>query len=165
MLPVSDLRHSLPNTRENISVENFFFKNSDFPAFVTLFFFPFFSPFSPSPDIYWTPPICKHPCAPVCFLLIPSFTHLMTKCMCTQTLSHVLLFCNPMECSPPGSSVHGISQARMLEWVAISYSRGSSWPKDQTLILCTAGKLPLHHLGRLTSKHRTNTTVTNPARC
>ena len=52
MLPVSDLRHSLPNTRENISVENFFFKNSDFPAFVTLFFFPFFYPFSPSPDIY-----------------------------------------------------------------------------------------------------------------
>ena len=35
-----------------------------------------------------------------------------------------------MDCSPPGSSVHGISQARMLEWVAISFSRGSSQPRD-----------------------------------
>ena len=39
-------------------------------------------------------------------------------------------FCNPMDCSPPGSSVHGISQARMLEWVAISFSRGSSRTRD-----------------------------------
>jgi len=40
--------------------------------------------------------------------------------------------CDLMDCSPPGSSVHGISQARILEWVAISFSRGSSRPKDQT---------------------------------
>ena len=39
---------------------------------------------------------------------------------------------NPMDCSPPGSSVHGISQARILEWVAISFSRGSSQPRDRT---------------------------------
>ena len=39
-----------------------------------------------------------------------------------------------MDCSPPGSSVHGISQARILEWVAISSSRGSSQPRDQTCI-------------------------------
>ena len=38
--------------------------------------------------------------------------------------------CNPVDCSPPGSSVHGISQARVLEWVAISFSRGSSQPRD-----------------------------------
>ena len=38
----------------------------------------------------------------------------------------------PMDCNPPGSSVHGILQARILEWVAISSSRGSSWPRDQT---------------------------------
>ena len=38
--------------------------------------------------------------------------------------------CNPMDCSPPGSSVHGISQARILEWFAISFSRGSSRPRD-----------------------------------
>ena len=41
-----------------------------------------------------------------------------------------------MDCSPPGSSVHGISQARVLEWVAISFSRGSSQPRDQTCISC-----------------------------
>jgi len=43
-----------------------------------------------------------------------------------------------MGCSPPGSSVHGISQARILEWVAISFSR-SSRPRDQTHVSCLAG--------------------------
>ena len=47
--------------------------------------------------------------------------------------------CNPMDCSPPCSSVHGIPQARILEWVAISSSRGSSWPWDWTCISCLAG--------------------------
>ena len=45
-----------------------------------------------------------------------------------------LTLCNPMDCSLPGSSVHGISQARILECVAISYSRGSSRPKDRTQV-------------------------------
>ena len=40
--------------------------------------------------------------------------------------------CNPMHCSPRGSSVHGILQARILEWVAVPFSRGSSRPRDQT---------------------------------
>ena len=53
--------------------------------------------------------------------------------MSAQLLSHVCL-CNPMDCSLPGSSVHGILQVRMLEWVAISFSRGSSQPRDQTHI-------------------------------
>ena len=43
-----------------------------------------------------------------------------------------------MDSSPPGSSVHGISQARILEWVAISFSRGSSWPRDRTQVSCIA---------------------------
>ena len=43
-----------------------------------------------------------------------------------QLLCLVVSLCNPMDCSPPGSSVHGISQARILEWVAVSSSRGSS---------------------------------------
>ena len=46
---------------------------------------------------------------------------------------------NPMDCSLPGSSVHGISQARVLEWVVISFSRGSSQPRDQTWVSCIAG--------------------------
>ena len=49
-----------------------------------------------------------------------------------QSLSHVRLFRNPMNCSPPGSAVHGIFQARILESIAISFSRGSSPPRDQT---------------------------------
>ena len=51
-----------------------------------------------------------------------------------KSLSCVWLFVTPMDCSPPGSSVHGIFQARVLEWVAISFSRGSSQPRDQTWV-------------------------------
>ena len=47
---------------------------------------------------------------------------------------------DPMNCSLPGFSVHGIFQARVLEWVAISFSRGSSWPRDQTQVSCTVGR-------------------------
>ena len=42
--------------------------------------------------------------------------------------------CEPKDCSPPGSSVHGILQAKILEWVAIFFSRGSSWPRDWTQV-------------------------------
>ena len=54
-------------------------------------------------------------------------------------LSHVWLFCNPMDRSLPGSSAHGISKVRILEWVAISFSRGSFQPRDQTCVSCLAG--------------------------
>ena len=55
------------------------------------------------------------------FLSLPMLMH---ACMLSR-FSHVRL-CNPMDCSTPGSSVHGIFQVGILEWVAISYSRGSS---------------------------------------
>ena len=48
--------------------------------------------------------------------------------------------CDLMDCNQPGSSVHGISQARILEWVAISFSRGASWPRDRTWVSCIAGR-------------------------
>ena len=51
-----------------------------------------------------------------------------------------------MDCSLPGSSVHGIFQARILEWVAISFSRGSSQPKDQTLQGLPYHRQTLYHL-------------------
>ena len=48
--------------------------------------------------------------------------------LCNKSLQSCLVFCNPMDCSLPGFSVHGIFQARILEWVAISFSRRSSQP-------------------------------------
>ena len=51
-------------------------------------------------------------------------------------LSHVRLFATPLDCNPPDSSVHGILQARILEWIAIPSSRGSSCPKDWTHVSC-----------------------------
>ena len=57
--------------------------------------------------------------------------------VCSVTQSWPTL-CNPMVCSPPGSSVHGISQAKILEWVAISFSRGSFWLRNQTQVSCIA---------------------------
>ena len=47
--------------------------------------------------------------------------------------------CDPMDCSPPGSSVHGMFHARVLEWGAISFSRGSSQPRGQTQVSRIAG--------------------------
>ena len=58
-------------------------------------------------------------------------------CCCLVTNSCLTLW-RPMDCSLPGSSDHGISRARILEWVAISFSRGSSQSKDQTCISCIA---------------------------
>ena len=66
------------------------------------------------------------------------------KDFCCLVISHVQLFCDSMDCSLAGSSVHGISQARILEWVAISSSRGSSWSRDWTHISCT-GRQILYH--------------------
>ena len=53
-----------------------------------------------------------------------------------QSLQSCPILCNPMDCSPAGSSVHGILQVRILEWVAIFFSRGSSWSTDQACISC-----------------------------
>ena len=60
-----------------------------------------------------------------------------TGCVLSD-FSHVWL-CNPMACSPPAFFVHGILQARILKWVALPFSRGSSWPRDQTQVSRIAG--------------------------
>ena len=71
-----------------------------------------------------------------------NFLHLK----CNTFLSHCVLvaqscltLCSPVDCSLPGSSVHGILQARILQWVAISFSRGSSRLRDQTQVSCIVG--------------------------
>ena len=62
-----------------------------------------------------------------------------------------LTLCIPMDCSSPGSSVHGILQARILQWVAISCSSWSSQPRDRTCVCCipciAGNSLPLSHRG------------------
>ena len=62
---------------------------------------------------------------------------------CLVAKSHSTL-CDPMDCSPPGSSVHGISRAIILEWVAISFSRESSQPRDWTRV-SPIGRCVLYH--------------------
>ena len=61
--------------------------------------------------------------------------------ICVSRSQSCPTLCDPMDCSPPGSSVHGIFQARVLEWVAIPFSRGSSQPRVQTQVSCITGRL------------------------
>ena len=89
----------------------------------------------------------------LCRILIDCFVCDL-KFSSTQTLFSILFnlererevaqscptLCDPMDCSLPGSSIHGIFQARVLEWVAVSFSRGSSWPRDWTRVSCIAGR-------------------------
>ena len=64
----------------------------------------------------------------------------ITKIMASVPNSEVsqscLTLCEPVDCSLPGSSIHGIFQAIVLEWIAISFSRGSSRPRDRTQVSC-----------------------------
>ena len=63
------------------------------------------------------------------------FMPLLSWCFCHCPVTKLCpTLCDSMDCSPPGSPVHGISQARILEWVAIPFSRGSSWPRDWTRV-------------------------------
>ena len=66
-------------------------------------------------------------------VLHPAYHFSSVKCEIAQSCPTL---CDSMDCSLPGSSVHGIFQARVLEWVAISFSRGSSRPRDRTQVSC-----------------------------
>ena len=58
----------------------------------------------------------------------------------SEVAQSCLTLCDPMDCSLSGSSIHGIFQARVLEWIVISFSRGSSWPKNRTQVSRIAGR-------------------------
>ena len=73
---------------------------------------------------------------------------------CVHAQSYPTL-CDPLDCSPPGSSGHGILQAGILEPVAISFSRGSSWPRDRTRVSCVSC------VGRQIKEARTHTSPMN----
>ena len=83
---------------------------------------------------------------------VPGHHLLICCCMHAKSLQSCLTLCDPMDCSPPASSVRGAVQARILGWVAISSSRGSSQPTDRTHVSCVscAGRriLPRSHLGQ-----------------
>ena len=72
-----------------------------------------------------------------------AYTHTVTwiynLAVCVFGTQSRCILCNPVDCSLPGSSVHGILQARILEWVAIPFSRGLSQPRDWTRVSCIAG--------------------------
>ena len=79
------------------------------------------------------------PTQPACLAFHPLHIHHLRA----QSLQSCPTLCDPMDCSPPGSSVHGILQVRILEWVAMPSSRGSSQPRDRTYISyisCIAGR-------------------------
>ena len=67
-------------------------------------------------------------------MLVPVTQHVFV-----YSWSCVLLFCDPHGLWPPGSSVHGISQARIMKHIAISFYRGSSWPREWTWVSCIVG--------------------------
>ena len=69
------------------------------------------------------------------------------SCCCCLVAKLCLTLCHLMDCSPPCSSVHRIFQARVLEWVAIPFSRGSSQPKDQSRISCLTGGSTVYKMG------------------
>ena len=77
-------------------------------------------------------------------------------CVCAKSLQSCQTLCDPMDCSPPGSSVPGILQARILEWVAMPSSRGSSQPRDWTHVSCISsiGRRVLYHLCHLGSSFK-----------
>ena len=81
-------------------------------------------------DVHFILCVCVCVCARAC---ARARTH-------TKSLQSCPTLCDPRYCSPPGSSVHGILQARILKWVAIPFSRGSSWPMDWTRVSCIAGR-------------------------
>ena len=81
------------------------------------------------------------------------------KHCCSLVSKSCPTLCDPTNYSPPGSSVHGIRQARALEWVAFPFSRGSSWPRGLTWVFCVDSLL-WSHVGsprKRTSKHKAGT--------
>ena len=76
------------------------------------------------------------------YIQYPVINHMGKEIKKNTYVSHSVVSdsLQPMDCSPPGSSVHGILQARILEWVAISFSSRSFQPRDQTKVSCIAGR-------------------------
>ena len=83
---------------------------------------------------WWNPDIC----------VMATDSAFQEQCACAHLAQSCLLLCDPMDCTLPGSSVHGISQPKILQWVAISFSRASSQPRDGTRV-SFIGRWILYH--------------------
>ena len=105
------------------------------------------------PDLATKPPLPSMYWAILAWIQLSSkyvFLYFLTKFYLTKCilcmLSHFscIWLCNPVDCILPGSSIHGILQARILEWVAMPSSRGSSQPRNQTWVSYIAGRFFIH---------------------
>ena len=93
-----------------------------------------------------------------------SYTHSTLQSSCSVVTQSCLTLWDPVAYSPPGSSVHGISQALILEWVVISFSQGSYWPRDWTHVSRTAsGFFTTEALGKPESSENKIPTLFNKA--
>ena len=79
-------------------------------------------------NVSWQPPVYHTRGMCVCL------------CVCVPVAQSCLTLCHPVDCSPPGSSVHGILHPRILEWVVIPFCRGFSCPRDRTQVSSIAGR-------------------------
>ena len=80
---------------------------------------------------------------PLCWIKLKLLVQ-STGIICCLVAKSCLFLYNPVDCSVPGSSVHGVSKAKILELVAISFSKGSSQPRDRTCVSCI-GRQNLYH--------------------
>ena len=76
--------------------------------------------------------------------LVKGREHLRKRCVKVKVTQSCPTLCHTMDCSLPGSTVHGILQARILEWVAVPFSRGSPQAMDQIQVSCVAGRYFYH---------------------
>ena len=104
------------------------------------------------PVMSWATPLCKKQEAARPQVRVPGLkwtggNRRLCVCVCVCVCVHAKSFstpCNPVDGSPPDSSVHGISQAKILKLVAISFSRGSSSPRDRSCVSCIGGQILYH---------------------
>ena len=92
------------------------------------------------------------------YIYTPMHTCIHSICVCPDAQSR-LTFCDSLDCSPPGSSSCGIFQARILEWIAISFSRGSSWHRDWTRVLLHGRQILYHWAIREAHTQYIHTTI------
>ena len=106
-----------------------------------------FAPNPAPPSLSVARCLSLHLCLGLCLSASFCVSLPLCVCACVESIQSGLTLCDPMDCSPPGSSVHGILQARILEWIAMPFSRGSSQPRDENSVsyVSCIGRRVLYH--------------------